>query len=126
MALFGAFSSGSGSSDAGSIADLFGGAWGYASGGWTGNGPRNKAAGIVHGQEGVLNADAMRSVGIANLNRLNAGANFGELAAANGGNVTNITNATTFLMPARYTPQTQAQVDQNNARVQQRAQQRNS
>lgn len=125
-ALFGAFAGGGGGSDAGSLADLFDGAWGFASGGWTGNGPRNKVAGFVHGQEGVLNADAMRNVGITNLQRLNAGAKFSDLSAANGGNVTNITNATTFLLPARYTPQTQAQIDQHNARVQQRASARNS
>lgn len=32
--------------------------FGFASGGYTGNGPRNAAAGIVHGQEYVMNATA--------------------------------------------------------------------
>lgn len=123
-AIMGAFG-GSGSGDAGSLADLFSGDWGFASGGWTGNGPRNKAAGIVHGQEGVLNADAMRNVGITNLQRLNSGAKFSDLSAANGSNVTNITNATTFLLPARYTPQTQSQIAQGTQRVQSRESRRN-
>jgi lambda family phage tail tape measure protein len=109
---------------AGNLFDLFSGDWGFSSGGWTGNGPRNKAAGFVHGQEGVLNAGAMRTVGIANLNRLNEGATISQIAPASRGG--NIYNNTTFLLPSRYTPQTQAQIDQNNQRVQSRATQRNS
>lgn len=49
---------------------LFGG---FASGGYTGDMPTNQIAGVVHGQEGVLNAPAMRRLGVDNLNRLNSG-----------------------------------------------------
>ncbi|KAF1706293.1 phage tail length tape measure family protein [Pseudoxanthomonas sacheonensis] len=122
--LFGLFGGGGGS-DAGSVADLFSGDWGFAKGGWTGSGARNKAAGIVHGQEGVLNADAMQRVGIENLNRLNAGAHLSQVASSASNGDTYI-GGTTFVLPNQYTPQTQAQIDQYNARVQQRATARNS
>lgn len=46
---------------------------GFSAGGYTGDMPANQVAGIVHGQEGVLNAPAMRRLGIENLNALNAG-----------------------------------------------------
>lgn len=35
----------------------------YASGGYTGNQPANKVAGVVHGREGVLNAQEIQSIG---------------------------------------------------------------
>jgi hypothetical protein len=65
----------------------------------------------------------MRSVGIANLNRLNSGAQLSQVAPAGSGGDTY--NSTTFVLPARYTPQTQAQIDQHNQRVQQNATRRN-
>lgn len=46
---------------------------GFASGGYTGNYGTNTPVGIVHGQEGVLNAGAMRNLGKANLDAMNAG-----------------------------------------------------
>lgn len=46
---------------------------GFASGGYTGNMGRNQVAGVVHGQEYVLNAQATQRIGIENLNRLNRG-----------------------------------------------------
>lgn len=49
-------------------------AGGFAAGGFTGMGGRNKFAGMVHGQEFVLNADATRRLGVPNLNALNSGA----------------------------------------------------
>jgi lambda family phage tail tape measure protein len=59
----------------------FGG--GFASGGFTGMGGRNRVAGIVHGQEFVLNADAVRRLGVPNLDALNRGA---PLSAVEPGN----------------------------------------
>ena len=45
---------------------------GFQSGGYTGNGPVNQIAGVVHGQEGVLNAGAMRGIGTQALDYMNA------------------------------------------------------
>lgn len=45
---------------------------GFSSGGYTGNGGVNDVAGVVHGKEYVLNADATSSIGVSALNRLNA------------------------------------------------------
>lgn len=45
----------------------------FASGGYTGDMATNAAAGIVHGQEYVLNAAATRQIGIPTLNAMNAG-----------------------------------------------------
>ncbi|MDP2227105.1 MAG: hypothetical protein Q8J78_06475, partial [Moraxellaceae bacterium] len=47
---------------------------GFATGGYTGDGPTNQVAGVVHGQEGVLNAPAMRRLGRGFLDAANAGA----------------------------------------------------
>ncbi len=49
-------------------------AGGYASGGYTGNGGINDPAGVVHGKEFVLNAKAVRKIGIPVLNAMNSGA----------------------------------------------------
>lgn len=48
--------------------------WGFASGGYTGNMGVNEIAGVVHGQEFVLNADATRRMGRQNLEMINKGA----------------------------------------------------
>ncbi|MCB9993123.1 MAG: phage tail length tape measure family protein [Hyphomicrobiaceae bacterium] len=53
------------------------GSYGFASGGYTGNLPSNRVAGIVHGGEYVLNAAATRRIGVGNLNAMNAGASAG-------------------------------------------------
>lgn len=50
---------------------------GFAEGGWTGPGGRNRPAGVVHGQEYVLNASATRRLGISNLDRMNNGGGLG-------------------------------------------------
>ena len=55
---------------------------GFSKGGYTGNTGRSNVAGVVHGQEYVLNADATKRIGVDNLNRLNSGQSLG-----NGGNV---------------------------------------
>lgn len=47
---------------------------GYMAGGYTGSGPTNQAAGIVHGQEFVMNAAATRRIGVGNLEALQSGA----------------------------------------------------
>jgi hypothetical protein len=47
---------------------------GFASGGFTGNIARHKIAGLVHGQEGVLNTRGLATLGVPNLNALNRGA----------------------------------------------------
>lgn len=46
---------------------------GFATGGFTGMGSTRRIAGFVHGQEGVLNASAMRRLGVPTLNALNRG-----------------------------------------------------
>ena len=57
---------------------------GFKSGGYTGNMGRNQVAGVVHGQEYVLNADATRRVGRGTLDALNNG---GTLESNSGVNV---------------------------------------
>ena len=55
----------------------------FATGGYTGNVGTSQIAGVVHGQEYVLNAKATKRIGVDNLNRLNNGDGIG-------GNVNNI------------------------------------
>jgi hypothetical protein len=55
---------------------------GFASGGYTGDGPTNQVAGVVHGQEGVLNAPAMRRLGRGFLDAVNAGSPVSVAASA--------------------------------------------
>lgn len=50
---------------------------GFYTGGYTGNMGRNQVAGVVHGQEYVLNADATRRVGRGTLDALNNGGTIG-------------------------------------------------
>lgn len=68
---------------------------GFQTGGYTGNGGVSDVAGVVHGQEYVLNAAATKRVGIGTLDAINSGANM-----TTGSNV-NITINT----PAGYTAQ---------------------
>lgn len=68
---------------------------GFQTGGYTGNGGVSDVAGVVHGQEYVLNAAATKRVGVGTLDAINSGANL-----ATGSNV-NITINT----PAGYTAQ---------------------
>jgi len=51
---------------------------GFAEGGYTGNVGRGTIAGVVHGQEGVLNAGAMRRLGTRNLDRMNSGMSYNQ------------------------------------------------
>ncbi|WP_030538633.1 hypothetical protein [Sphingobium sp. DC-2] len=64
---------------------------GFASGGYTGNMPVNHVAGVVHGQEFVFDADAVRRIGRGQLEAIRSGSfkgpavSSGMLAAARGG-----------------------------------------
>lgn len=58
---------------AGGVGDL-GFLYGFASGGFTGMGNRNKIAGMVHAREFVLSAQATKRLGVPNLAALNNGA----------------------------------------------------
>lgn len=51
----------------------------FSAGGYTGDMPTSAAAGIVHGQEYVLNASATRRIGLSTLNAMNSG----QMPAAN-------------------------------------------
>ena len=53
---------------------------GFASGGYTGNVGRNRVAGVVHGQEYVMNADATRR-NLPLLQAMNSGASWGNAGA---------------------------------------------
>jgi len=59
---------------------------GFDEGGYTGNMGRASIAGVVHGQEYVLNADTTRRIGRNNLDRMNAG--YGMFGQAPNMNVT--------------------------------------
>lgn len=48
---------------------------GFQTGGYTGNGGVSDVAGVVHGQEYVLNAAATKRVGVGTLDAINSGAN---------------------------------------------------
>ncbi|MGQ1657389.1 tape measure protein [Acinetobacter baumannii] len=54
---------------------------GFATGGYTGNMGRGDVAGVVHGQEYVLNAAATKRVGVDTLNAINSGQSFGSSSA---------------------------------------------
>ncbi|MDR7125542.1 phage tail tape measure protein [Pseudotabrizicola sp. 4114] len=53
---------------------LFAGSFGFATGGYTGNGPLMQPAGVVHRGEFVLSARATKRLGVDNLNALHASA----------------------------------------------------
>lgn len=47
---------------------------GFAGGGYTGNGPTNAAAGVVHGKEYVFSAAATKAIGVGNLDAMHRSA----------------------------------------------------
>jgi tape measure domain-containing protein len=51
---------------------------GFASGGYTGNGSTSAVAGVVHGKEYVLNAQATQRIGRSNLDRMNGSGNWNQ------------------------------------------------
>lgn len=59
--------------DIGSFLSPLLGLFGFADGGYTGNGATGAPAGIVHGQEYVMDAEATRRIGLANLDAMRAG-----------------------------------------------------
>lgn len=65
---------------------------GFETGGYTGSGGRKDVAGVVHGQEYVLNAAATKRVGVGTLDAINSGKGLG---GGGGGDVT-ITQHITF------------------------------
>jgi tape measure domain-containing protein len=54
------------------------GAIGFATGGYTGNMGKTDVAGVVHGQEYVLNAAATKRIGVDTLNSINSGGGIGS------------------------------------------------
>ena len=58
---------------------------GFSDGGFTGNIPASSTAGVVHGQEFVFSAPAVRRVGLANLEAMHEGAKSGTPATGKGG-----------------------------------------
>lgn len=56
---------------------------GFAEGGYTGNAGRGTIAGVVHGQEGVINAAAMSRLGTRNLDRMNSGMSWNQSPTVN-------------------------------------------
>jgi|GEM_PF-1066502 len=71
------FSVGGTGGGGGLFGSLFGGIgkiFGFASGGYTGNGAANKAAGIVHGGEYVFSAKATKKIGVGNLESMHKAA----------------------------------------------------
>ncbi|EHU2311147.1 phage tail tape measure protein [Acinetobacter baumannii] len=58
-----------------SVADV-----GFATGGYTGNMGTRDIAGVVHGQEYVLNASATKRIGVDTLNALNSGGSLGSVS----------------------------------------------
>lgn len=92
-------------SDAGSVVDLFSGEWGFADGGYTGPGARNKVAGLAHAGEVVWSQDDVaRGGGVANVESMRKG------GGSRGGVVQNI--AINYAAP--YDPRTESQ---KNARL---------
>lgn len=83
-ALFESFSpKGSGGGGAGNaIVNFFKSLFGFASGGYTGNGGKYQAAGIVHKGEYVINADSVRRIGLPFLNALNGFSGGGYVSPA--------------------------------------------
>lgn len=78
---------------------------GFKTGGYTGNGGVSDVAGVVHGKEYVLNAEATKRVGVGTLNAINNGASFG------GGITVNIVNNGT---PQAYDVQ---QINENTVKI---------
>ena len=61
---------------------------GFSSGGYTGNMGRGDVAGVVHGQEYVLNAAATKRVGVNTLNAINSGGSLERVTSSNAQPVT--------------------------------------
>ncbi|CAP00397.1 hypothetical protein; putative tail component of prophage [Acinetobacter baumannii SDF] len=77
-----------------SVADV-----GFATGGYTGNMGRADIAGVVHGQEYVLNASATKRIGVDTLNALNSGGSLGD--GQGNGTVVNINHDPSLVVEGR-------------------------
>lgn len=60
---------------------------GFENGGWTGNGGRSDIAGVVHGQEYVMDADSTKAIGVDNLDAMRRNAKSGSSPVKAGGGV---------------------------------------
>lgn len=94
-----------------SVADV-----GFATGGYTGNMGRADIAGVVHGQEYVLNASATKRIGVDTLNELNSG---GSLGNVNGDSPT----VNVYTLPGQTATATQNDDGSLDIRIQQIAEQ---
>jgi lambda family phage tail tape measure protein len=65
-------STGNGVGFGGLLGGLLGKMFGFADGGYTGDGAKHEPKGIVHGGEFVITKEATRRIGVRNLQRLNA------------------------------------------------------
>lgn len=97
-ALGGMFAGGGGAPTAGQVAGATQGVnaglpLSLASGGYTGDEPRDQATGIVHGQEYVLNADTTARLGRGTLDALNAGGPL-PMSDTRQGSITPVTTGT--------------------------------
>ncbi|OMG89718.1 phage tail tape measure protein [Achromobacter xylosoxidans] len=97
-ALGGMFAGGGGTPTAGQVAGATQGVnaglpLSLASGGYTGDEPRDKATGIVHGQEYVLNANTTARLGRGTLDALNAGGPL-PMSDSGGGSATPVSTGT--------------------------------
>lgn len=72
---------------------------GFATGGYTGNMGRADIAGVVHGQEYVLNASATKRIGVDTLNALNSGGSLGD--GQGNGTVVNINHDPSLVVESR-------------------------
>ncbi|MCJ9255836.1 hypothetical protein [Acinetobacter baumannii] len=77
-----------------SVADV-----GFATGGYTGNMGRADIAGVVHGQEYVLNAAATKRIGVDTLNALNSGGSLGD--GGGNGTIVNINHDPSLVVESR-------------------------
>lgn len=89
---------------------------GFATGGYTGNMGTSDIAGVVHGQEYVLNASATKRIGVDTLNSLNRG---GSLGSANGDSPT----VNVYTLPGQTATATQNDDGSLDIRIQQIAEQ---
>ncbi|MDS7929224.1 hypothetical protein RMB13_06995 [Acinetobacter sp. V102_4] len=89
---------------------------GFATGGYTGNMGRTDIAGVVHGQEYVLNASATKRIGVDTLNTLNSG---GSLGNSNGDSPT----VNVYTLPGQTATATQNDDGSLDIRIQQIAEQ---
>lgn len=104
---------------------------GFRTGGYTGNGGINQAAGVVHGQEYVFDAAATKRIGVGNLEALRAGrdiamggASSDSVAFGGGGDVRNTSITQNIQVEGRVDRRTSSQIATDTSRKQRQAQAR--